>query len=163
VPLVSRRLARAVHKRSPACHASATEQRSGATSESAISAEQGAPEPLGPSPTKTGVNFAVFSAHATTMKLCLFDKQNEPIAELGMHKSGDVFHVEAAGCPKNGVLYGIMVNGKGGWETGNRWDPEKVLLDPYTPLVSGRRKFGERDDIENYVPKARSRDPAYDV
>ena len=120
-----------------------------------ISAQAGKPEPLGPSPTKGGVNFAVFSAHATGMKLCLYDSENKPIDELVMQRSGDVWHVEAQGCPKKGVLYGVRVYGEGGWETGHRWDPKRVLLDPYTPLVSGRRKFGVRDEFENFVPKVR--------
>jgi isoamylase len=48
--------------------------------------------------------------------------------------------------PKKGVLYGYKVSGEGGWETGLRWSPDAVLLDPYAKLVEGRRFFGQRDD-----------------
>jgi isoamylase len=93
----------------------------------------------------------VFSAHATAMRLCLFDEKNEPITELDMHKADHIWHVEAVDCPKVGVLYGVRVFGEGGWDVGHRWDPKRVVLDPYTPLVSGRRQFGIRDEIERYV------------
>lgn len=118
-----------------------------------ITAADGAPEPLGPSAVKNGVNFAVYSKHATGMKLCLFNESNEAITELDMKRSGDVWHVTATGCPKRGILYGVRVFGKGGWETGERWAPERVLLDPYTPLVSGRRVFGQRDKFEQFEPE----------
>lgn len=91
------------------------------------------------------------------MSLCLFDADNTPICELQMTRTGDVWHVEAAGCPKTEVLYGVRVFGQGGWDVGHRWDPKKVLLDPYAPLVSGRREFGVRDAIEAYKPGVRCR------
>jgi isoamylase len=61
-----------------------------------------------------------------------------------------VWHTEIKGCPHSGILYGVRVRGEGGWETGHRWDPKRVLLDPYAPLVSGRRVFGKRDEIEHF-------------
>lgn len=121
-----------------------------------VKASDGQAEPLGPSVTKTGINFAVYSAHATAMKLCLFDADNTPVTELDMVKTGDVFHVEAVGCPRVNVLYGVRVSGEGGWETGHRWDDKRVVLDPYAPLVAGRKKFGVRDDFEQFKPKVGS-------
>ena len=114
---------------------------------------------MGPSATPGGVNFAVFSANATGMKLCLFTAGNEPIVELDMQRTDDTWHVEAQGCPHSGVLYGVRVFGKGGWDTGHRWDDTKVLLDPYTPLISGRRVFGVRDEVEQYKKGVRSACP----
>ena len=38
-----------------------------------------------------------------------------------------------------------------------RWDPARVLLDPYAPLVKGRAKFSQRDDFERYQEKVRHR------
>lgn len=64
--------------------------------------------------------------------------------------AGDVWHLEVKGCPKAEMLYGLRVFGEGGWETGHRWDPKRVLLDPYTPLISGRRRFGVREEREQY-------------
>jgi hypothetical protein len=124
--------------------------RQDASKNGSIVPEIGSPEPLGPSPTKDGVNFAVFSENAKEMSLCLFDNENNPITELKMTRTDTIWHVEAKGCPHDGVLYGVRVSGEGGWETGHRWDHDKVLLDPYSPLVSGRRVFGVRDKVEQF-------------
>ena len=40
--------------------------------------------------------------------------------------------------------------GDGGWETGDRWEKNRILLDPYAPLVSAREKFGVRDNRERF-------------
>lgn len=58
------------------------------TTVSDVSDAAGSAEPLGPSPTEKGVNFAVYSANASEMTLCLFTKDNEPIVELNMTKAG---------------------------------------------------------------------------
>ena len=50
-----------------------------------------------------------------------------------------------------GVLYGYKVAGEGGWDTGHRWDPEKVLADPYAPLLKGRARWGQRDEFEGFT------------
>ncbi|GIL56414.1 hypothetical protein Vafri_11724 [Volvox africanus] len=112
--------------------------------------EAGKPHPLGPSKTHRGVNFALFSRHAKSTKLCLFDEDAQQIAEIECRRTGDVFHVELVGLPGAGVRYGFKVAGDGGWDTDHRWAPGRVLLDPYAPLVSGRRKFGVRDAVEHF-------------
>lgn len=50
-----------------------------------------------------------------------------------------------------GVLYGYKIAGDGGWETGHRWQPNKVLADPYAPLLKGRARWGQRDTFENFT------------
>lgn len=72
------------------------------------------------------------------------------------HPLGDVWHCEVKGLKSSGVLYGLRATGAGGWEAGGRWDPSVVLLDPYAPLVSGRRRFGTRDEVERFKPKVGS-------
>ena len=67
--------------------------------------------------------------------------------------TGDVWHVALEGLPGSGICYGYRVSGTGGWDSGFRWDGSRVLLDPYAPLVSGRRHFGKRDDIERFEGK----------
>ena len=69
--------------------------------------------------------------------------------------SGDIWHVSLEGLPGSGICYGYRVSGTGGWDTGFRWDASRVLLDPYAPLVSGRRFFGKRDAIEKFQQKVR--------
>jgi hypothetical protein len=46
-----------------------------------------------------------------------------------------------------------QVSGEGGWDQGLRWEPNRVLLDPYAPYVSGRREFAKRDAIEQFQPQ----------
>ncbi|KAG2441403.1 hypothetical protein HYH02_009991 [Chlamydomonas schloesseri] len=113
----------------------------------------GKPEPLGPSRTGSGVNFALFSRHAKSVRLCLFDGEAQPLGEVDCNRTGDVWHVELADLPLSGLRYGFKVSGDGGWDTGARWAPGKVLLDPYAPLVAGRRQFGVRDAVEQFKGK----------
>ena len=129
----------------------------------------GEEHPLGPSPkiksngVTTGVNFAVVSENATGMKLCVaFENNPSEVKEFDMTRSdGGVFHaclhnipqaraLGEKGGPENRMLYGVRVFGKGGWDTLHRWDSSKILLDPYAPLVYGRKKFGTRDEVEQY-------------
>lgn len=84
------------------------------------------------------------------MKLCLFTDDNAASVEYPMTRSGDHWHIEVVGLRKSGALYGLRVSGQGGWETGYRWNDKVVLLDPYAPLVSGRRVFGVRDEVEQF-------------
>ncbi|GFR40449.1 hypothetical protein Agub_g977 [Astrephomene gubernaculifera] len=113
----------------------------------------GKPEPLGPSRTAAGINFALFSRHATAVKLCLFNSDLQQVDEVDCKRTGDVWHVELVGLPGRGVPYGFRVWGEGGWEAGHRWQPDRVLLDPYAPLVAGRRRFGVRDEREQFRGK----------
>jgi isoamylase len=120
--------------------------------------------PLGPSPmiksngVTIGVNFAVVSENATSMKVCVcFDSDTSERKEFEMHKTGNTFHVclhnvpqAAAAAGYSQILYAVRVTGQGGWDTLNRWDSSKLLLDPYAPLVHGRRNFGVRDEVEQY-------------
>lgn len=46
-----------------------------------------------------------------------------------------------------------QVDGEGGWEQGHRWDASKLCIDPYAPLIEGRRQFGVRDEVEQFRTK----------
>ncbi|GMH43723.1 hypothetical protein BSKO_11645 [Bryopsis sp. KO-2023] len=123
--------------------------------------KKGLPSPLGPSPQGNGVNFALYSRHASLVELVLYDDSGNFMEEIyldpDVHRTDDVWHVFVDGLPKSGVCYGFKVHGAGGWETGNRWDPTAVLLDPYAPHAWGRKRFGVRDEFENFKPKFGSR------
>jgi glycogen operon protein len=99
----------------------------------------GKPYPLGASWDGLGVNFAVFSAHADRIELCLFDPAGRrEIARLTMPDCTDeVFHgyLPAA---KPGLLYGYRVHGPYNPEAGHRFNPHKLLLDPYAKKVFGQ-------------------------
>lgn len=124
--------------------------------------------PLGPSPLTekqdgkevSGINFAIAAPNATAVTLCLFDRQGNALAELGLHKdhntgvwNGQVFPLPLY----SGVLYAYKIAGQGGWDGPFRWDSQRLLLDPYAPLVMSRAVFGVRDEFEKFEPKMGSR------
>ena len=120
----------------------------------------GAPSPLGPclaEGSDTEINFAVFSQHATAVTLELYNGDGTHAKSFPLNpesnRSLDIWHVAIEGLPTSGVLYGYRVSGEGGWESGHRWEPAKVVLDPYAPLIAGRRRFASRDEAEQFSPK----------
>jgi len=139
--------------------ATALGERSGQQREQQhVVTHDGAPEPLGPTPYPiegfpTGVNFALWAGRATSVTLVLFfDESMEASMELPLTaRTGEVWHILVEGIPMTGVRYGFKVNGDGGWETGARWEPEAVLLDPYAPLVEGRQRFADRSSGEGFL------------
>ncbi len=92
----------------------------------------GRPEPLGVTPEDGGANVAVHSAHATAIELCLFDPagatERERIALPA--RSGDVFHGFVAGLAA-GDRYGLRAHGAYEPRHGHRFNPAKLLVDPY--------------------------------
>lgn len=93
---------------------------------------------MGPSLTGRGVNFAVFSAHATALELCLFDAGGErEVTRLPfVARSGDIWHMEVAGLAP-GQVYGLRAHGPWAPEAGHRFNPAKLLLDPYARSLTG--------------------------
>jgi glycogen operon protein len=122
---------------------------------------EGAPEPLGASPDSAGVNFAVFSAHATAIELCLFDATGErEVARLALPgRSGKVWHGHVAGIAV-GARYGLRAHGPLAPEEGHRFDPAKLLLDPYATALDRQLRldpamFSATDsDSAAVMPKA---------
>jgi len=91
----------------------------------------GAPEPLGVTPDASGANVAVFSAHAEAMELCLFNDSDEEIARIKLPaRSGDVFHGHIEGLTE-GERYGFRAYGPDALHDGHRFNPAKLLVDPY--------------------------------
>ena len=101
----------------------------------------GTPHPLGATWDGRGTNFALFSANAEKVELCLFDRQGrrETKCVALPERSEDVWHgyfpeVEP------GALYGYRVHGPYEPERGFRFNPHKLLLDPYAKSLAGRVK-----------------------
>jgi glycogen operon protein len=94
--------------------------------------QAGRPWPMGASIDGDGVNFAVFSAHATQIELCLFDAAGETeLARLPLpERSGDVWHGRLPGAGA-GLVYGLRAHGPWRPERGHRFNPHKLLLDPW--------------------------------
>jgi glycogen debranching enzyme GlgX/4-alpha-glucanotransferase len=97
---------------------------------------EGAPEPLGATADATGVNFAVFSAHARAIEVCLYDRDGvqETARFMLPERSGDVWHGHVAGIGA-GTRYGLRAHGPDAPGEGHRFDPAKLLLDPYATML----------------------------
>ncbi len=100
----------------------------------------GVPYPLGASWDGKGVNFALFSSQATEVHVCLFDP-NDPRQELSRHalldQTNQVIHGYVPGVGP-GALYGFRVNGPWAPERGLRFNPNKLLVDPYAKAITGK-------------------------
>ncbi|MCG8156998.1 glycogen debranching protein GlgX [Brenneria goodwinii] len=98
--------------------------------------QAGGPAPLGASFDGEGVNFALFSAQAQRVELCLFDeRQQEQRLELTA-RSGDIWHGYLPGA-RPGLRYGFRVDGPFEPAQGLRFNPNKLLLDPCARQLDG--------------------------
>ncbi|MEX2520755.1 MAG: glycogen debranching protein GlgX [Paracoccaceae bacterium] len=110
----------------------------------------GAPQPLGATPDEGGVNFAVYSEHATKIDICLFAPDGREIGRAPLpERSGFVWHGHVAGL-QCGALYGFRAHGPWAPASGLRFNPAKLLLDPYARALSG--EFGEDDALFGHYP-----------
>ena len=125
-----------------------------------------------------GVNFAVFSEHATKVELCLFSPDGAAeTARIALpEKTGPVWHGYVPDLPI-GTLYGYRAHGEYAPERGHRFNPNKLMMDPYTRELSGEwssdpatlgyddtskdedMSFDTRDSAA-FVPKSVVSDPA---
>ncbi|WP_313950751.1 glycogen debranching protein GlgX [Accumulibacter sp.] len=106
--------------------------------------EAGRPCPLGASWDGRGVNFALFSAHAEAVELCVFDGQL--IHTLPLRRCTDqVWHGYLAGAAP-GLRYAYRVHGPDAPERGQRFDSGRLLLDPYAREVVGHCASPAQDD-----------------
>ena len=97
----------------------------------------GNPYPLGATWDGAGVNFAIYSEHATRVELCLFDSPGaeRESARIVLPEQTDlVWHGYLSGILP-GQLYGYRVHGPYEPERGHRFNPNKVVLDPYAKAI----------------------------
>lgn len=101
--------------------------------------QAGKAHPLGATWDGRGTNFALFSAHATKVELCLFDKEGKRETErLALpERTDDVWHGYLSDVIP-GQLYGYRVHGPYDPENGHRFNPHKLLLDPYAKRLGGQ-------------------------
>jgi glycogen operon protein len=117
----------------------------------------GQPHPLGATVAGDGVNFSVFSRHATGVELLLFsaagDAQPSQIVPLDprVNKTFHFWHVYVAGL-RPGACYALRVDGPAAPAEGHRFNKNKVLLDPYARAITASRwnrvdACGEADNV----------------
>src|SRR5687767_11612086 len=99
----------------------------------------GAPHPLGATWDGRGTNFALFSANATKVELCLFDSQGRrELERIELpERTEDVWHGYLNDVSP-GQLYGYRVHGPYEPDKGHRFNANKLLLDPYAKRLAGR-------------------------
>ena len=98
----------------------------------------GKPYPQGATWDGTGVNFSLYSEHATGVDLCLFEEGAAAQCETFAIRecTGYVWHCYIPGL-KLGQLYGYRVHGPYNPERGHRFNPAKLLMDPYAHAIAG--------------------------
>lgn len=142
---------------------------------------EGYPFPLGATWDGEGVNFSLFSAHATKVELCLYDDKGEnEVQRIELPEfTNQIWHGYLPQA-KPGQVYGYRVYGPYEPEKGHRFNHNKLLIDPYAKQLVGKLEwndaifgytigseagdlsFDERDSAP-YVPKARVVDPAFEL
>lgn len=140
---------------------------------------EGNPFPLGATWDGVGVNFAIFSAHATKVELCLFDSTGEvELERITLPEYTDEIWHGYLPNAHAGQIYGYRVYGPYEPEAGHRFNHNKLLIDPYAKQLVGKLEwseslfgytighpdgdlsFDERDSAP-FVPKAKVVDPAF--
>ena len=138
----------------------------------------GNPYPLGATWDGSGVNFALFSEHATRVELCLFDERDAFRESQRIPLPEQTYQVWHGYLPdlEPGAVYGYRVHGPYSPSDGMRFNPHKLLLDPYALSIArglnwddslyGYRvgestdTFDHRDSAD-FAPLARVIDPAF--
>ena len=127
----------------------------------------------------SGVNFALFSEHAERVELCLFDDTGKrEIARYILPECvNNIWNGYLPNC-RPGARYGYRVHGPYEPERGHRFNPNKLLIDPYARLIDGEMKWADshlgyksnspredlsfdRRDNSRVMPKSVVIDPAY--
>ena len=138
----------------------------------------GSPALLGAEPDGDGVNFALFSDHAERVELCLFspDGKTQTHALDLPQMEGGIWHGYLPGV-RPGQLYGYRVHGPYAPQEGHRFNPAKLVLDPYARKLAGELIWNDalfgypvgKDDLSKddrdsapFMPKAVVVDPAFD-
>ena len=112
----------------------------------------GSPYPLGATWDGVGVNFAIFSEHATKVELCLFDSADADVESLTIPLPEQTDMVWHGYLPdiRPGQLYGYRVHGPYAPQLGHRFNPNKLVIDPYAKAVGRATRWD--DALFGFVP-----------
>lgn len=112
----------------------------------------GQPLPFGATVIPHGVNFSIFSRHATACTLVLYLKgEKNPFVEIPFpdeFRIGHVFTMVVFDLDYERIEYGFKMNGQNAPHMGHRFHPESVLSDPYAKSIGGREIWGEVSNPE---------------
>src|SRR5437879_97417 len=125
--------------------------------------QEGSPYPLGATWTGVGVNFALFSAHATRVELCLFDAPDASNARISIplpEQTDMVWHAFLPDARPN-QLYGYRVHGPYDPAIGHRFNPNKVVMDPYAKSVARAVRWS--DEMFGYEVGHNDEDLSFDA
>jgi glycogen operon protein len=122
---------------------------------------KGRPFPLGASWDGDGTNFSLFSEHATGVELCLFDDEGREERVAMAECTSDIWHcyLPAVG---PGQCYGYRVQGPYNPEEGQRFNPAKLLIDPYAKAIDGIVDWGAANTLP-YVPEPDNEDADLEI
>lgn len=124
-----------------------------------IQQQRGAPQPLGATCKEKGINFALFSEHASQVTLCIFSSQSkQPLIEIPLnpeiHKTGHIWHILLIGLPSEPLEYAYRVDGPK--DIRNRFNPDILLSDPYARGLNTSHIWGKAgSSSEKFAPKGR--------
>lgn len=103
--------------------------------------QPGEPAPLGARVDKQGVNFALYSAHAERVELCLFDTHQKERRYTLPTRTGDIWHgylpLTVDPAARAGLRYAFRVHGPFAPQQGHRFNPDKLVLDPCARQMDG--------------------------
>ncbi len=127
----------------------------------------GRPLPFGATFVPDGINFSIFSRHATSCALVLYEKdQPEPLVEIPFpseFRVGDVFAMVVFDLNPEQIEYGYRIDGPWQPYAGHRFDPRHVLLDPYAKRIGGREAWGVMQNGDSdYVHRGQFINDDYD-
>ena len=110
----------------------------------------GSPFPLGPWVSNTGTNFSLFSEHAESVELCLYDADDNEESIDVVERTAFNWHCFLPGVGP-GQRYGYRVHGPYEPESGHRFNPSKLLIDPYAKAIDGEVRW-ELASTLPYIP-----------
>jgi isoamylase len=106
--------------------------------------DRGLPYPLGATWDGLGTNFAVFSAHAERIELCLFDPTSRrELSRLSLPECTDEIWHGYLPNARTGLIYGYRADGPYRPQDGHRFNPHKLLLDPYARRFAGTLRWSD--------------------
>jgi isoamylase len=111
----------------------------------------GRPFPLGATWDGTGTNFSLFSEHAERVELCLFDDEDNETCVPIKERTALNFHCYLPGVGP-GQRYGFRVYGPYAPAEGHRFNPAKLLTDPYAKAIDGVVDWAHDANVLPYVP-----------